>query len=440
MPTTRGKIYFDKDSQDREDNPDIELVQTCLPGQGTFQTFNDINEEGQRAPPLPQNVQQCSSASVEYLTDKFVILKSVQDSAVKATTSTESTEESIKIPPDPTDENLTTTAYTSFHEPLAVPNIQVVDGLPSHRTDYQFLSNSFVCDHSEPDPYYLPAKFSQQPDPLQFPEDDPAKCQQRPFLLSAVYLSSAIAVPLSSSDRQVDQVSASSVDTTRDSEAFLGILDEFSIHVDSDSQDLHHEVLNTPKNTEKQESEFTACDAENQTTESFGDLSLRPIEKESIEPIAKDVPKPDNDNLSVQPQQQKEECVPPKDLEVCNTDWDPTKEAELPSGKDAGDRLAVPIPNGTPKPEKHNIVAPVPVRTTDHSHEPEPELSEAITIYKPPAQEPHPDNDEILVPARELPAAPDERPIGQVREVPTYLVQEAFPEQLVPVTSCDIPP
>ena len=56
-----------------------------------------------------------------------MLLKSVQDSPVKATTSTEPTEESIKIPPDPTDENLTTTAYTSFHEPLAVPSIQAVE-------------------------------------------------------------------------------------------------------------------------------------------------------------------------------------------------------------------------------------------------------------------------------------------------------------------------
>ena len=37
MPNTREKIC-DKNSQDQEDNPDIELVQKCLPDQGTFQT------------------------------------------------------------------------------------------------------------------------------------------------------------------------------------------------------------------------------------------------------------------------------------------------------------------------------------------------------------------------------------------------------------------
>ena len=430
VPTTRGKIYFDKDSQDREDNPDIELVKKCLPDQGTFQTYNDIKDEGQCAPPLPQKVQQCSSASVEDLTDKFVFLKSVQDSPAKATTPTEPTEESIKIPPDPTNETLTTTAYTSFHEPLAVPSIQVVDGLQLHRTDYQFLSNSFVCEYSEPDLYYLPAKFFLQQDPFWFPEDDPTKIPQQPFLSSAV--------PLSPSDRQVDQVSASSIDTTRDSETFLGILDEFSIYVDLGSHDHHHKVLSTPKNTVKQESELTVHDAENQTTESFG-VSLRPIEKESVEPIAKDVPKPDNDNLSVKPEHHKEECIPPK--EVCNTDWDPTEETELPccEFEDAWDRVAVPIPSGTLKPEKHNIVTPVPVLTTDHNHEPESELSETIAIYKPPGEEPHPDNDDILVPAREFPATPDGRPMDQVKDIPAQLVQEAFPEQLMPVKLYDIP-
>ena len=451
MPTTRGKTYFYKDGQDQEDNPEIELLQTCLPGPETFQTYKDINEEGQRAPPLPQKIQQCSSPPVEDLTDKFVSLKSVPDSPVKATTSTQPTEKSTKIFPDPTeestkllpdsaDENLTTAAYTSFHEPLVVPRIQVVDGLPVNRTDYQFLSNSFVCDYSEPDLYYLPAKLSVQRDPLRFPEDDPATCPQRPFLSSAVSLSSSVTVPLSSSDRQVDQVSASLIVTNRDSEAFLDILDEFSIYVDLDSQDLQHEGFNTPKNTVKQGSQLTARDAENQTTEFFGDVSLRPIEKESVEPITKDVPKPDYDNLSVKPEHHKEECIPPK--EVCNTDWDRTEETEIPSCEfeDAGDRVAVPIPNGSLKPEKHNIVAPVPVLTTDHSHEPESGLSEAIAIYKPPAQKLHPDNDEILVPARELPATPDGRPTDQFKEVPAHLVQEAFPEQLVPVKSYDIPP
>ena len=138
-----GRFILTRIVQDQEDNYDIELVQKCLPDQETFQTYNDIKDEGQCAPPLPQKVQQCSSAPVEDLTDKVVLLKSVQDSPVKATTSTEPTEESIKIPPDPTDESLTTTAYTSFHEPLAIPSIQAVDGLSLHRTDYQFLSNSF---------------------------------------------------------------------------------------------------------------------------------------------------------------------------------------------------------------------------------------------------------------------------------------------------------
>ena len=248
----------------------------------------------------------------------------------------------------------------------------------------------------------FPQSFFLQPDPLWFPEDDPAKSPQRPFLSSAVSFSSSVAVPLSSSDRQVDQVSANSIDTTRDSETFLGILDEFSIYVDLDSH-------------------------ENQTTESFGDVSLRPIEKELVEPITKDVPKRDNHNLSVKPEHHKEECIPPK--EVCNTDWDPTEETELPccEFEDAWDRVAVPMPSGTLKPEKHNIMTPVPVLTTDHSHEIESELSEATAIYKPPAQEPHPDIDEILVPARELPAIPDGRPIDQVKEVPAQLVQEAFP-------------
>ena len=55
--------------------------------------LNGIKDEGQCAPPLPQNVQQCSSAPVEDLTDKVVLLKSIQASPDKATTSTEPTEE-----------------------------------------------------------------------------------------------------------------------------------------------------------------------------------------------------------------------------------------------------------------------------------------------------------------------------------------------------------
>ena len=201
-----------------------------------------------------------------------------------------------------------------------------MDGLLVHRIDYQFLSNSFVCDYSEPCPCYLPAKFSLQPDLPHFLEYDPAKCPQQPFLSSAV--------PLPSSDLQVDQVSPYSKDTTRYSDTFLIILDEFSIYVDSDSQDLEHEHLNIQENTAKQESEPIGHDAANQTTESLIDVSLTPIENESVEPIANDVPKPiyNNDNISVEPEQQKEECVPPK--EVCNTDWHPTEETELPSLED----------------------------------------------------------------------------------------------------------
>ena len=325
MTTTRGKIYFDKDSQDREDNPDIELVQKYLPDQGTFQTYNDIKDEGQCAPPLPQKVQQCSSAPVEDLTDKVVLLKAIQDSPVKATTSTEPTEESIKIPPDPTDENLTTTAYTSFHAPLAVPSIQAVDGLPLHRTDYQFLSNSFVCEYSEPDPYYLRDKFSLQPSPLQFPEDEPTQCPQQVFLSSAVPLSS-------------DHISSSSTDTTRNSDVFRGTLDDLPIYVDSDTQDLAHDVFNSLENKEsvRREPEPSAhaenhakSHAKNQDTGPLVDVSLRPIvmiENESVKPVTKDVPKPDNDSISVEPEQQQDECVPPKEAQVCNTDQDPTEE------------------------------------------------------------------------------------------------------------------
>ena len=422
MPITRGKIYFDKNGQDQDDNPDMELFQTGLPSQKTFQTYKDINKEGQHVPSLPQKIQQCSSPPVEDLTDKFVSLKSVQDSPDKATTSLEPTEESIKIFPDPADENLTTTAYTSFYEPLVVPSVQVVDFLPFHRTDYQFLSNSFVCDCSELDPYYFPDKFSLWPDQLQFSEYDPAKCPQRPFRSSAV--------PLLSSDLQDDKVSPCSRDTTWYSDAFLSIFDEFSLYVDSVSHDLEQEHLNIPENRAKQSSEPTALDASNQTTESFGDVALRLIEHESVEPIDKDIPKPDNESISVEPEQRQEECVPP---EVCNTDWDPTEETELPSLEDAGESVVVPIPNGTLRPETHNIVdlAIVAGLTTAPCHKPGPELPEASAVYKPfpPHQEPHPDNEEI-------PTAV-ERPINQVKEVPAHLVQETFLLEPMPIKSSD---
>ena len=413
MPTARGKIYFDKDSQDREDNHGIELVQKYLPDQGTFQTYNDIKDEGQCAPPLPQKVQQCSSAPVEDLTDKVVLLKSVQDSPVKATTCTEPTEESIKIPPDPTDENLTTTACTSFHEPLAVPSIQAVDGLPLHRTDYQFLSNSFVCEYSEPDPYYPPDKFSLQPSPLEFPEDEPTQCPQRPFLSSAVPLSSEL---------QLDHISSNSTDTTRNSDVFRGTLDDLSIYVHSDTQDLAHDVFNCLENKEsvRREPEPSAhaenhakSHAKTQDTGPLVDVSLRPIvmiENESVKPVTKDVPKPDNDSISVEPEQQQEECVPPKEAQVCNTDQDPTEETELPSLDYAGESV-VPIPN-----ETHNIVDPVPGLTTAPCHKPGPEASAVYEPF-PPHQEPHPDNEEIPTPV--------ERQIGHVKEVPAHSVQEA---------------
>ena len=415
MPTARGKIYFDKDSQDREDNPGIELVQKYLPDQGTFQTYNDIKDEGQCAPPLPQKVQQCSSAPVEDLTDKVVLLKSVQDSPVKATTCTEPTEESIKIPPDPTDENLTTTACTSFHEPLAVPSIQAVDGLPLHRTDYQFLSNSFVCEYSEPDPYYPPDKFSLQPSPLEFPEDEPTQCPQRPFLSSAVPLSSEL---------QLDHISSSSTDTTRNSDVFRGTFDDLPIYVHSDTQDLAQDVFNylESKESVRREPEPSAhaenhakSHAETQDTGPLVDVSLRPIvtiENESVKPVTKDVPKPDNDSISVEPEQQQEECIPPKETQVCNTDQDPTEETELPSLDYAGESV-VPIPN-----ETHNIVDPVPGLTTAPCRKPGPELPEASAVYEPfpPHQEPQPDN--------EIPT-PVERPIGHVKEVPAHSLQDA---------------
>ena len=137
------------------------------------------------------------------------------------------------------------------------------------------------------------------------------------------------------------------------------------------------------------------------------------IEDESVKPVTNDVPKPDNDRISVEPEQQQEECVPPKEVQVCNTDQDPTEETELPSLDCAGESV-VPIPN-----ETHNIVDPVPGFTTAPCHKPGPELPEASAVYEPfpPHQEPHPDNEEIPTPV--------ERPIGQVREVPAHSVQEA---------------
>ena len=137
------------------------------------------------------------------------------------------------------------------------------------------------------------------------------------------------------------------------------------------------------------------------------------IENESVKPVTKDVPKPDNDSISVEPEQQQEECVPLKEAQVCNTDQDPTEETELPSLKYAGESVA-PIPNKT-----HNIVDPVPGLTTAPCHKPGRELPEARAVYEPfpPHQEPHPDSEEIPTPV--------ERPIGQVKEVPAHSVQEA---------------
>ena len=105
------------------------------------------------------------------------------------------------------------------------------------------------------------------------------------------------------------------------------------------------------------------------------------IENESVKPITKDVPKPDNDNTSVEPEQQQEECVPPKEAQVCNTDQDPTEETELPSLEYAGESVVVPIPNGTLRPETHNIVDLVAGLTTAPCHKPGPELPEASAVY-----------------------------------------------------------
>ena len=176
--------------------------------------------------------------------------------------------------------------------------------------------------------------------------------------------------------------------------------------------------------------------AKNQDTIPLVDVSLRSIamiENESVKPITKDVPRPDNDNTSIEPEQQEEEYVPPKEAQVCNTDQDPTEETELPSLEYAGESVVVPIPNGTLRPETHNIVDPVPGLTTAPCYKPGPELPEASAVYEPfpPHQEPHPDNKEIHVPVG--------RSIGQVKEVPAHSVQEACLQLPTPVKSSDIP-
>ena len=113
-----------------------------------------------------------------------------------------------KIPPDLTDENPTTAAYTSFNEILAAPSIQVIDDLPVHRAGYCLLSNSLVFDYSEHDPYCLPDMSYLHPDHLQFPGDcDTTQCPQLPFLSSNAYFSS--------SELQVDLISSNSTDKTR---------------------------------------------------------------------------------------------------------------------------------------------------------------------------------------------------------------------------------
>ena len=272
----------------------------------------------------------------------------------------------------------------------------------------------FACEYSEPDPYYPPDKVSLQPSPLEIPEDEPTQCPQRPFLSSAVPLSSEL---------QLDHISSSSTDTTRNSDVFRGTLDDLSIYVHSDTQDLAHDVFNCMENKEsvRREPEPSAhaenhakSHAKTQDPLPLVDASLRPIvviENESVKPVTKDVPKPDNDSISVEPEQQQEECVPPKEAQVCNTDQDPTEKTELPNLDYAGESV-VPIPN-----ETHNIVDPVPGLTTASCHKPGPELPEASAVYEPfpPHQEPHPDN--------EIPT-PVERPIGQVKEVPAHSVQE----------------
>ena len=98
-----------------------------------------------------------------------------------------------------------------------------------------FLSNSFACEYSEPDPYYPPDTFSLQPSPLELPEDEPTQCPQRPFLSSAVPFSSEL---------QLDHISSSSADTARNSDVFRGTLDDLPIDMHSDTQDLAHDVFN----------------------------------------------------------------------------------------------------------------------------------------------------------------------------------------------------
>ena len=169
-------------------------------------------------------------------------------------------------------------AYNSFSEPQAKPIIQVPEDQSVNTANCSLLSSSACVSYScELDQCRNPTHSSLQPDQLQFPGDcDPTQCPLQQFLSSAV--------PFSSSDLQVDHMSSSSTDTTRNSDAFLGILHEFS-YVDSGSQHLQHQVPNRPENKVKQEPEPTASDAKNQATEHRVDVSFRPIENESVEPI-----------------------------------------------------------------------------------------------------------------------------------------------------------
>ena len=202
-------------------------------------------------------------------------LKTVHNSSAKATRSLQLPAESTKIFPDLTDVCPATASYNSFTEP---PIIQVPGDQSVTTANYFLLPSSAGVSYScELDQCRNPIPLSLQPDQLQFPGDcDPTQCPQQRFLLSAV--------PFSSSDLRVDHMSSISMDTTRNDDAFLCILDEFS-YVDSSSQHLQHQVPSSPENKVKQETQPTPSDAKKQATEHLVDVSFRPFENESVEPI-----------------------------------------------------------------------------------------------------------------------------------------------------------
>ena len=174
-------------------------------------------------------------------------LKTVHNSSAKATRSLQLPAESTKIFPDLTDVCPATASYDSFTEP---PIIQVPGDQSVTTANYSLLPSSAGVSYScELDQCRNPIPLSLQPDQLQFPGDcDPTQCPQQRFHLSAV--------PFSSSDLRVDHMSSISMDTTRNDDAFLCILDEFS-YVDSSSQHLQHQVPNSPENKVKQETQPT---------------------------------------------------------------------------------------------------------------------------------------------------------------------------------------